>query len=389
MISAAFSLQNLQEHLRFHAGDYFPGLPVGEWSITLKSSKRRRYSQIVRFAVSSQNASHDLFVKVPRAAPALLREQSGLVKDRPRLLALLSAREEAAREFAGMRKLAAHFQAYGESRLGVARVLDLYDGESIVMEAVDLPILDAVLGRAARWRNQAHNAEIAAAFHAAGVWLRVLHALPADQTNRPRLATRDELLQTIDAFVDYLEARQRSFLPGVRKTLERFICTKLPWELPLVVAHGDFGLHNLFVTEEGGILGFDTLAHWQIPPLIDVAYFLLLLETIPPYFANRTWITGAAVLQICRREFLRGYCGESEEPANLALFEVLVALDKWTSVVHSCRTARGALGALKRWRLQFQEYWLQRRVGWLLERLDQGRDAQREMPALLTARSLL
>src|SRR5687767_13031770 len=105
MTSATFSLQKLQEHLRAHAGAYFPGVPVGEWSITLKSSRRRRYSQIARFALRSQNASRDLFVKAPRAAPALLREQSGIAKDRPRLWPLLSAREEAAQEFAGMRKL--------------------------------------------------------------------------------------------------------------------------------------------------------------------------------------------------------------------------------------------------------------------------------------------
>lgn len=363
----------LRDALRQRAGEYFPELAGREVTAELQATATRRYSHTFEFALRSGRTEHRVFVKAPRAAGPQCSAAANAPPDRPRLFPVVDVRREAQLEFAALQALTSHLQAIGDARLGAVRVLDLLDGESLVVEALRLPTLDRVIGQAARWRSSQAAGSVAPLFHSAGAWLKGLHTLPLAHAGEPLWETRAEVVACGGAFVEFLwrATGETALLRQLSRSIHRAADERLPRELPLAVAHGDFGLHNLFVTPVGGVIGFDTLAHRQMPPQIDIAYFLLLLETMPPLFASRAWTTRPRALAALRQEFLQGYCGDdAAPPASLPLFELLVALDKWASVVHSAGRARGVAGAVKRARLAWQQRWLTARLRRQLAQLE-------------------
>lgn len=371
-----FDETELRKTLVCRAPEYFPEFSSGEVTIELAKARRRRFSQIYQYSVRGCSTDRQLFVKIPVEAAShahAMSPESTIAEDRPRLVPVLSVVDEVRLEHAGLTRMGDHFNRRNDARFGIPRVLDLLQGRAIVVEGVNCPTLDQVLNRKRQVTRCSAGDPLQQAFHNTGAWLRLFHQLPAGQETRPRLAGRNELLDSVSEYMAYL-ARQLDHshqLDTIQQRLNHHICDEIPINLPLVCGHGDFGLHNVFVNGDERVIGFDTLAYWQTSPYEDLSYFLLLLEALPPLFLSRSWRLPARTVRDARDAFLEGYFdGEDIPYRSILVFEVLVALDKWASAIHSCRRARGLRGSGKRCRLVLQQYHLKARINRLLQRLD-------------------
>ena len=402
----------LQEYLADNAGRFFPALADRPVKAQLTQATRRRFSHNYFFTLLADGQRHDVFVKVPvasaaqeclssngepeghtapedRAVAGLPTEppcpteglQWGLgidseslrippaPQDRPRLVPLLPISREVELEHAALIAMGKHFAQISDPQLQAPRVLGATDAGAIVIQSVRLPTLADVIRRSNPWRVPPADNELFSAFHLAGRWLNVFHGMPQLDHAQPRLDSRDQLVQQFEEFSAYLvrTGGPQGLLDKYQAQFTDVVEAVLPIDLPLVTGHGDFGLHNIFFGRISGgqtaAIGFDTLACWQTSAYEDLAYFLLLLETLPPLFVRRSVACREATVLACRREFLRGYFGSDAVPLDaLRLYEILVAMDKWVSAVHSARRATGLRGVVKKCRLALQHRALHGRI---------------------------
>ncbi len=361
--------QSLANHLQCQAGHYFPALAGKQVQVALVRMHRRRYSRGYQFDLTDGAARHGVFVKVPIASAAqqkLAQDSPLAVDDRPRLVPLLPVDQEAEYERAGLAAMGEHFAKFADRRIGAPRLLDVLPDGAIVVEAIRLPTLSQRMREVRRWKLQPTRTNLCEAFENTGRWLHAFHHMPAPANAAARIATRDAWLELFGEFGDYLgrtgvDAR---FLNGLTTEVEERVDQCLPASFEMVLGHGDFGLHNVFASAAGRAIGFDTLAYWRTSPLEDIAYLLTLLENPPSLFLPRSvscrprWIAGL------REAFLRGYFGEEPIPrSELQLYEILIAMEKWTSAVHGARRAHGVAAWAKQGRLVVQQRMLRGRIG--------------------------
>ena len=375
MISAdAPNVENLQRQLCRRAGSYFPQLADRGVRAKVIKASHRRYSSTYRISLDDGDHSYEVFVKVPVASTAhalLATGNPSSIEDRPRLVPLLPVDLEVELEHSGLCAMMSHFDVPGDMSTQVPKVLDYLEGGAIVIETIDLPTLAQSLRHAHRGRANSIGEALLPAFYNVGKWLKRFHEMPVRRQAK-RLSTRDGLIDKFGEIVAYLgRSRGHDQALGDWQPLFTRLCHNiLPSNLRLATGHGDFGLHNVFVDHNCNVVGFDTLAYWQIPPCEDVAYFLLLLETMPPLFVGRTLLCRRELAASCRREFLNGYFqNENMTLSELKLFEILVAMDKWVAAVHSCRRAAGIRRVVKKCRLAIQQRALRTRVGLLFAEL--------------------
>ena len=367
---------DLRQELLGRASEYFPELASENLTIELLGSRRRRFSQAYHYCVRAGDQHRKLFVKAPVEVAAQTQHTSGntdVSQDRPRLVPVLPVLDEIRLEHAGLARAASHFIKVGDLRLGAPRVFDLLQNRMIVIESIDCLTLEQLTRRARWWISRKRCDELEEVFQNVGLWLRTFHQLPVGEEARSRLTCRDEILDLISQYIAYLTQQLGSSrkIDHVGKKLQHHFRVESPRELPVASGHGDFGLHNLFVTQEQHVIGFDTLAYWRTSPYEDIAYFLLLLETLPPSFMPRSWVHPARILKVARNAFLKGYFTNQPIPhRTIYAFEALVMMDKWASVVHSCHLASGARGAGKRGRLVLQQHWMRSRMKQLFNCLE-------------------
>ncbi|MCH8829783.1 MAG: hypothetical protein IID45_09420, partial [Planctomycetes bacterium] len=93
---------------------------------------------------------------------------------------------------------------------------------------------------------------------------------------------------------------------------------------------------------DGSVAAFDKLGHWQVPIFEDLAHFLFVLK----WDSDRPqW----SQFEEREHEFLRAYFGGNPVPVcSVRAFLLLIALDKWSSVVQGVRRARGLKKLAKR-----------------------------------------
>jgi aminoglycoside phosphotransferase len=360
--------ESIRQELQNRAGTYFPSMVGRDIDVEVTQERIRQFSRVYRCRVRSGVDSRQVFVKVPVDSPALKQEgvsDETVRADRPRLVPLLSASFEAQLEHAALTDLADHFEGCNDRHLGVPRVLDILAESAVVVEAIDLPTLSNRLLAAHRFTARSSRDALQPAFRIAGSWLQAFHTLPTSDRSQERLAGREDVVALMRRFVDYLRDAGGSsrFLNSLEHQFERAARDELPEQLPLVCTHGDFGLHNLFVDADNRVLGFDTLAYWKTPLYEDLAYFLLLLDSIPPSFVKRSWLSRPQDLAAYRRAFLTGYFGSRPIPQRrLLLFDILVVLDKWVSAVHSYRKSSFVRAVAKRSRFALRQHMLRSRI---------------------------
>lgn len=361
--------QLLADHLQCHAGNYFPAMAGKQVTVALARIHLRRYSRGYEFDLTGGAVRHGIFVKVPIATAAqqmLAQDTPATVADRPRLVPMLPIDQEAKYELDGLAAMGEHFATIDDRRIGAPRLLDTLPDGAIVVEAIRLPTLSQRMREVRRWKLQPGRTNLCEAFENTGRWLHAFHHMPSPTNAAERISTRDALLELFGEFGDYLGRTgvNGRFLHKLNAEVVRRAEQCLPATFELVLGHADFGLHNVFASAAGRAIGFDTLAFWRTSPLEDIAYFLTLLEYPPPLFLPRAIACRPRWIAELREAFLRGYFGEEQIPrAELQLYEILIAMEKWTSAVHGTRRAHGVAAWAKRGRLVVQQRMLRGRLG--------------------------
>ena len=354
------------------SGNWFPDLADKPVTARCNRGIRNRFSIGYQFELRGGDARHEVFVKAPVESSAQQALEAGEEAtthgDRPRLVPLLPVDVEARLEANAMRVMRAHFDAHGPLCTGTMEVLDLVDEGLIVTKVIRQPTLAEQLRRAHWRRSRPKGDQLLLSFQRAGEWLRCFHDMPPPERHQNRLTSRDELIQVHLRFTEYLRSTRIDATPldDLHANFVRHVQRVLPDSFSTVTGHADFGTHNIFAGDMSAgdqIVGFDTLAYWRTSPLEDIAYFLLLVETIPPMFIDRQLAVGRALLAEVRSAFLAGYFQGRDIPTEaLQVYEMLVATEKWVSVAHSCTRATGVRRTAKSLRLRIQQRALRRRI---------------------------
>lgn len=286
---------------------------------------RRRHHASSRTWLVELGGRRRVVVKVPeRARPVAVR---------PRVVPLPDFLAKHDQEVRALEAARRHFEAAGDPRFGTVRVLDHLPWlRAVVLEEVPHPTL------AARFRQAAARCvrpvTLTTAFANAGAWLRRYHELAPDAAARPRQARPDEVAATVERLADHLLAagagngalsRARAAAP--------LVVERLPGRLPVALAHGDFGLPNVFVGPGDRVTGYDMTGAWTAPPVADVAYLLTSMEADGALLAAGR--AGGLLLPVgsYRAAFLAGYFGAEPVPAApLAAFRLLALLDRWAAL---------------------------------------------------------
>src|SRR6266540_3132635 len=212
------------------------------------------------------------------------------------------------------------------------------------MESVARPTLRKVLQRSHRLNHPFRPPQLEGTFRNVGAWLRCFHGLPAIDELKERMAGREEYLSSIRESCRVLMKSRiaRRFLRKVLSLTETGARDVLPERFPLVLGHVDYGPHNIFVSPGGQVTVIDTLANRRVPMYKDLAYFLLLVKSMPiRSYSLGTLIDGAAVAS-WERAFLSGYFGQATVPLQaIRLFEIEACLRKWAERASTCRQSAG------------------------------------------------
>jgi len=157
--------------------------------------------------------------------------------------------------------------------------------------------------------------------YAAGKWLRFFHQIKSDTENN--LGSTDYYKRT----EFYIEHAYNSNLniPAICNAEELLNCYKekiSKLDLPLGRYHGDFGLQNIGIGNDGKIYVFDLQRNYDECIYHDITYFLVTLETLNPFPKHCSFNRKKALA--LGQEFLMGYrndCSANSEWSDL-LFHI-------------------------------------------------------------------
>ena len=342
--------------LRDRAHAYFPQLSGREPRVQLVDQRVRWNSVLCAFVVSTDAGDRRLQVKLPRRRLSDSAAENGAVKPRPRLFPLPDSDGKSELEYSTLSRIHDHFAKLNDPRFGAMRVLDyLPENRALVMEHVPHPSLSRVLMRCCRPAIRSSNTD--GVVRNAGSWLRIYHQLPGLTHTRDRHETRADFLRSFTEFADYLAVacRNAPWVESVATGAASLADSVLPEFLPMGMSHGDYAPRNIFVGAGERVIVFDTLARWRAPIYEDIAHFLIALKLARPQVYSLGLAFGASFLARQEREFLRGYFGDETIPIPaIRLFEKLVLMDKWASLLHQYQGSTGIfrlarLGLLSVW----------------------------------------
>lgn len=346
--------QDLANLLSQRAITYFPELHGLTPQVRLLACRKLQFSWIRHYAIAVGNvrapgrishAERQVVVKVPRAPSRVDAADDPLTAARPRLIPLVALDQEPALEFGALTAIASYVAKVNDRRLRAVQVLDLIDRRAIVYGAHPEPTLRTQLKRVRRWHLQGRGPELTAAFRNSGVWLRTLHSMRPACSSRSDCSTRDDAVAMARRYGEHLTALNGgdAAWEGLTHCMADCAAQALPDELPQAVLHGDFAPHNLFVGPGCRVAAFDTLLSLTAPVYVDIAWFLFTLKAQPPWNWGADWVMRVRDLATFEDAFLDGYFDSAPVPrGTVQWFELLVLLDKWTSMAHRLRRATGA-----------------------------------------------
>ena len=229
--------------------------------------------------------------------------------------------------------------------------------------------------RASRLRRttRADFDRLVKAFGNAGAWLRAYHCLPVANDLGVRDMRRDECVDSLKRFCSYFEdlGDHAAFFHALASRAPAAAGAALPETLPIGVRHGDYALHNVLVSPDCRITGFDTQANWRVPVYEDIAYFLFSLKGMPPQDYTQGLLFPRSVVRRFEHEFLLGYFGQDPIPLDaVRFFEIRALLDRWASFVDSERRDCGVRKVVKRARLALRGCFLLRYLRQLVSEVD-------------------
>ena len=328
--AAATEARRLECHLAEHGSSYFADLAGGA-RVALRRRSRRATSTLYEFELTDGHRGHSVLVKVPAAGSAAPRPT-----DRPRRGEVMDPRRMSEAEYAALALVHRNFGSLGDRRFGTVAPLDLLDEDrALVMRKAADPPLTVALLRAHRLRLGPGPDELPAALRNTGSWLARYHALPAPPATRARQPTRAEFVAFISRLTAYLAVHEGrpALFEEANARIAAVASVRLPSELPLGVAHGDFAPRNVLIGAGGRVTVIDATACWSAPIYDDLGDFVFALRTARPHVYTRGLLFSSAALAAWEDAFLDGYFDGGPRPlAALKLFEAQAVLNKWAAV---------------------------------------------------------
>jgi aminoglycoside phosphotransferase (APT) family kinase protein len=363
----------IARHIRLHAGDYFAGVGPHHVDVACRRTSQRINSRLFEFRVSAGPTHYDLMAKVPFRVDKFgqPRADGASLPDRPRLFPEPDWRIKGWHEFLCLSAIRDHFLRSDDPRFGAIRVLDAPGPpHSLIMERGPGTNFGNAWHRTG-WRRQ--DSALQAGFAHAGAWLRRFHGLALFPHTEARQQLRSDFTAAVAAFTSYLangrEGRELS--PQITADILQAAHRLLPEHFPLGLIHGDFVPHNILLNPGGRVTVLDTQGRWQAPVYEDLGRFVFAMRRSPIPLIPSAGFRDPGVLDLCEREFLRGYFAAEPIPlAAVRLFECQSLLEWWCTLVHSCQRAQGLPRLAKHCRLVSWRGYLRRHLKRLLERLD-------------------
>jgi hypothetical protein len=280
--------------------------------------ERRSAAVLRHYRVSSGSTVHRLLLKQATAAPGP---------------GYNDAVEALTREFHLLQQIEEHVAACRDPRFGAVLPLAfLPEHSAFLVEEASEPTLKWLLFRAMLAGGGNPLPRVQLHLRNAGAWLAMFHHMPVALALGPRWPTPQAMVHELG---DSLAALALDREDGRRAQcwLEFLRSHAAAWFADcgrMVLGHGDFALRNLLAAPGGRITGFDTRARWRVPPLFDVATFLMELNLFLPRLLGERCGLASGSLRRCAAEFLAGYFGDAEIPyAALQGFCARAMLEKW------------------------------------------------------------
>lgn len=330
-------------HIQDRVSQYFGDIEASKVQVRLAEKQVRPSSLLYQFTVGDEVKNHAILVKVPyhREVRANGNEKGPL---KPRLYPKTDPSDMPRYEYTALRTIDQHFSKLDEKGLGTIRVLDyLPEHHAIITVLSRDKNLRQLFAKKSRLFSPFSSPELGLAFHNTGVWLCHFHAIPKEEDVQTRQARRKEYIEAVRKITDFLESSlgERSYFQRVASMLEAQALEFLPDVLPLGLGHGDFAMRNVLVGPEARITVIDTYAKWRVPIYEDIGYFLNGLKMTGPQAISQGLMFSAKQLERYEQAFLEGYFGQTHIPyREIRLFEMLVLLDKWATVIQSSQQKR-------------------------------------------------
>ena len=252
-----------------------------------------------------------------------------------------------------------------DQRFAAVRTLDLLPDESaLVMEKANASALNWQMLTASQFtRRRADLESLARVFQNAGAWLRQFHELPSLSHTGERGTTREEFIESIDLFTDYLSDGKPDPWNHIRDVITAAATDQLPKILPMGLNHGDYAPRNVLTEPSGRISIIDTIARWRAPIYEDLAHFINAIKISHP----QVWTFGLAYkkpdLEMFETRFLNGYFGDTAVPrVQVRLFECQMLLERWAAITFRSRVATGWKRVAKETRRIVWESFLKRQL---------------------------
>jgi hypothetical protein len=370
--AAAADARRLESHLVEHAPAYFADLAGGA-QVALRRRNRRATSTLYEFELTNGHGGHSVLVKVPAAGSAAPAPLDALRRGEA-----IDPMRMSEAEYAALALIHRSFGGLGDPRFGTVAPLDLLEEDrALVMSKAADPPLGVALLRAHRLRPGAPPDDLQVVLRNTGAWLARYHGLPAPPEARLRQPTRSEFIAFIGRLTAYLAVHDGR--PALFEEAEARIAAvaraRLPPELPLGVAHGDFAPRNVLIGAGGRVTVIDATARWSAPIYDDLGDFVFALRTARPHVYTGGLLFGSAALAAWEDAFLDGYFDGGPRPlAALKLFEAQALLNKWAAV-RSRAPARRSVPLAGGLRVRAWSAFLARYLRRLMRELDALADA--------------
>ncbi|MEJ2264416.1 MAG: aminoglycoside phosphotransferase family protein [Anaerolineales bacterium] len=329
--------QFLIQYLETHSAAY--GIvPSAEINVVLVSEEIRPASCFYRFELSTEDVKYPVLAKIP-----LLRDENVTIhgnKPSSRRPSLVPKTEEKVKyklEYSALSAIRDFFIEIDDARFGAIPILDFIpEYHAIIMKEVRQPNLKKLFARKSRLHFPFAPIELDTVFRNAGAWLRLFHQLPKKDDVQVRHARREDFIETIDHFKDFLvhELQDEPFFQAIVPATILNAHKRLPELLPMGLGHGDYAMRNILVGPHARVTVLDTLARWRAPIYEDIAYFLVNLRTTWPQVLTQGMAFSKDDLDRYEHEFLSGYFEQEGIPyLSIRLFEIQALLDKWSALV--------------------------------------------------------
>ena len=330
-----------------HGRTWFPELRAGPLRVRFRSGWTRSRCLLFRLDLCDDLLTRPLVVKVRHSDPALRRPDR--FAQRPVLAPVRTLPDTATarREFDGLALIqSALGERHGlDRRFGAIRPLAwLPEHSAFVTDYVGQPTLRTVFLRTSRLRLRRASPLPDRPWENAGAWLRIFHDHPTTLPLSPRADRPAGVGDLLSRFADFLVDRLggHPLLRELSGSGTDVADAALPPALPLGTGHGDFVANNMFLSREGRITVFDPLPMWRVPVYQDLATMVVGLRMVSSQAMSRGLAFPSPQLQRFEGALYRGYFGDRPPPrTTLHVFQLLVLLDRWSSLVSRRSRHRG------------------------------------------------